>query len=422
MENRKKQKEEDGNLAIKTEFLGAIELLRRRSLFNYHEYVSKYNVDEIHRNRPDGDKRFVHYRDGKPYPRRQRCRPRKKRKVEWLDDPTDMGYFGTGDGEGYIHKGKKFYWTILNNIKKRNYHKRKKGRQGRSFAVRERRRLEKEEQERALKYQPPVFERCVGMCGGGGAYIEDFVTGDVICTNCGAVQFEGSLGSSSHLQSSLSSSKPYSRVVHFRQRMAQVTCRDPEQNHDDVQKILDYIMLKKVKREEIHEKYWGKGTFSKVCKTLNLNPKLATHWMQIRKSLDIYPYMDENSIDGDILYRLNMRYFCVSHAFQNKLKKSFKNEYSILKRNNVVNLNYTIIQLIRLESEEEFKNMAKYFPQLISQQQPATNNRRWAILMEYCRQNYGFVSDPIRGSRFEFDWSYKPLLTQDLLKYFYYFH
>jgi hypothetical protein len=99
---------------------------------------------------------------------------------------------------------------------------------------------------------------------------------------------------------------------------------------------------------------------------------------------------------------------------------------------------------VRLESEELFKDMAPYFPQLYSQNQPRINNARWRRLIDYCQKEYQIVADPVHGDMYAFSWDrgfrtevwdnpsnlsqtvyslvdLNALSQEDLLKYFFYF-
>lgn len=166
------------------------------------------------------------------------------------------------------------------------------------------------------------------------------------------------------------------------------------------------------------------------------------------------------------------RYFCISNAFDRCLRKSgntgvddamdgsnttlevskgtpppSSSTQPFLFRNNIINLNYTIVQLARLESKSLFVEMAPYFPQLYSQYQPRINNARWRKLIDYCQREYREVADPVHGDLYGFEWDrgfrtevweeggdnslvslthyslidLNALTQEDLLKYFFYF-
>lgn len=213
-------------------------------------------------------------------------------------------------------------------------------------------------------------------------------------------------------------SKPYSRVVHLRQRLAQLTCRDPKQEDSVVYQIGQYIE-NHFEPEVIP--YIGKNTFASVCRKLGLKAKIATHWMSLRKELLMFPFIDKDDLPRQLLNNVTMRYYCISQAFLHTLKKQTPSDRSPLKRNNVINLNYVMIQLFRLEGEQWFQVLAKFLPQLISFHQPRLNNERWKILIEYCREHYPMVEDPIRGTCYRFFWDFLELTEQDIIKHFFYF-
>lgn len=296
--------------------------------------------------------------------------------------------------------------------------KKKKGRQGRSREVRERKKREEEERIKMnfVSLSDPPLSRCPDSCSPNPFFIEDHSSGDLICSGCGAVVSSG--GISNFTSSSLTNSKPYMRIVHFRQRIAQLFSYDPEQKKEYIDRINEFIQ-----KSGEDPRYFGKNVFSQICRELQIDPKVATHWMQIRKKLGIEPFLSDSDLDPEMKSRLNMRFFCVSIAFANQLKKGKgeDSDSSHLKRNNIININFLIIMLIRLESEFEFRKLAKFCPQLMSHQQPKLNNQRWKVIIDYCDHNYRVVSDPIKGTFFSFDWEYKPLTNSDLLNFFYFF-
>lgn len=290
-----------------------------------------------------------------------------------------------------------------------------KGRQGRSAAVRKR----KAEERAALTLSLNV-EKCQ-ECGSSDDFVEDYSSGDLVCTRCGAVGQGGGLAFSCFaFTHNPNSSKPYQKVVHFRQRISQLLCRDPEQDEEKVEKLRVYISANQALLGSPN--FYGIKTFSMICRKVGISPKLASHWMQLRKRLELEPSCSPPP-SAKLLHRITMRYICIANCFESTLKKRKGEEAnSPLKRNNVINLNFSIIMLIRIESEEEFERLAKFFPQLISQNQPGINNRRWEIILEECRKKYQRFADPLRGEPFEFDWPYKPILVEDLVKHFYFFH
>lgn len=314
----------------------------------------------------------------------------------------------------------RFYKHEIYGVPEKDIVRKKKGRQGRSLEVRKRKELERQGWFQGKKYfYSSNLPQC-RECGDTDSFVEDHSSGDLICSSCGVVSEEmGGLGFYSKCFSYPITSKPYQKVVHFRQRISQLLCRDPEQEYEHLFLLRQYIL-------DNHEQmgnptFYGIKTFSFICRKIGLNPKIASHWMQIRKRLGITPFCDLPS--PSIIHRITMRYICIAHCFDRTLKrKRGEKDQNNLKRNNVINLNYSIIQLIRMESEEEFIRLAKFFPQLISHNQPGLNNKRWEIILKECREKYSYFSDPLRGEPFFFDWPFKPILVEDLVKYFYFFY
>lgn len=306
--------------------------------------------------------------------------------------------------------------------------KKKKGRQGRSAEVRAR--IAKERQDAEKLYQDKginlnqfrVEMTCKG-CLQTDFFSEDYSSGDVVCTNCGVIESTGGLGFAIHMPSMMTMcSKPYQRVVHFRQRLAQLLCRDPEQPQDMIDKMEEFID-KSTHRAYSNPQRFGYKTFSRMLKDLGYKTKFAEHWMQFRKRLNLWPYCTSDELTPHMVHRITYRFSCISAAFDRTLliPKGKRGQWAPLSRHNVVNLNFIIIMLIRMENEAAFRCMAKYFPQMISQDQPSKNNKRLKILVAYCAENFRTAGDPSKGDSEGFDWPYKPITVQEILDYFTYF-
>jgi len=266
--------------------------------------------------------------------------------------------------------------------------KNKKGRQGRSAEVRKRKEEEKKKREWSFS-ENKSYSQCP-ECNTQDL-IEDYTSGDLICRQCGMIIGCGGLAFAFHSPAaSFIGSKPYQKVVHFRQRLSQLEAKDPEQDEKVVQSIKEFIINNQNQLGPLST--YGIKTFSLICRKLKIKATVATHWIQLRRRIFC---LAEPEVRLNPLFkiRITMRYICIAHCFNYILKKpkEEKKTTSSLKRNNIVNLNYSIIQLIRLEDDENetnFKGLARFFPQLISQNQPAINNQRWKLLIEECQKKY----------------------------------
>lgn len=265
--------------------------------------------------------------------------------------------------------------------------------------------------------------------------VEDHNNGDVICTSCGEVdRTQGGLGFQKNTLVLFKKSPPYRRVVHWRQRRAELKCIDPK---------LSEFMLVKIERElygpEREEKYpgdsttWGKRTFSNVLHALGYPRKLACRWIQIRERLNFLPARP--IVPDELLKRVEFRYDCIQRIFDQTLctrnKELLKKRSEIdkcrqdeansilphwkgLYRRNIPNINYLFVQMVRLDSEEWFHELLPWFPQLSGEDQPSLNNMRWSVLLGECRKHYPVYSNPKGGKDPDeepifFNWDYKPL-------------
>lgn len=294
-----------------------------------------------------------------------------------------------------------------------------KGRQGRSKESRKRAAEHHIETAESFQKIKENVSQCFD-CHADFTLVEDHQSGDIVCTACGVVQPCGQgLGFMKNMFSNKTLSRPYFRPVHFRQRIAQLLCHDPKLPRD----VIKQIGRELIENEHIYkgnEKTYGKFTFSQVLHRLSLDRKQAKHWIQIRQRLNFSPLPPLLTIS---MRRLAARFFCISQAFQKTLfippKEKPKN---YLQRRNIINLNYTMVQLWRLEDAEEFCRIAPYLPQLSSDKQPNLNNNRWKILIEEVSQNFTHFEDPCTGEIYSFNWEYIPLSNQDIIKYFQGFH
>jgi len=305
-------------------------------------------------------------------------------------------------------------YRAMEKNEKRILKRKRKGRQGRSRENRLRAQNSKKENRQLQVEWVTKCPQCDGM-----EYIEDHRTGDVICAECGRVESEKGLGLSTTLNPRVMvKSKPYQKLVHFRQRMAQLLGKDPKIRSvlwNQIEKeILDSMTL-----EEIE--YMGKKKFSEVLKRLNLpqTKRLSANWIQARRRLGCTEVPSEVS-DLPLLYkRLCARYQCVASVFQETLfsPQGEKPKENLLERRNIMNVNYVTLQILRLESEEIWREWAKYFPQLVSKKQPNKNNLRWKIIIDICKKRYKTFSFSRTEEEIKLDWRYIEFTKEEISKY-----
>lgn len=308
--------------------------------------------------------------------------------------------------------------------------RRPKKRQGRNKESRKRaKRVSKE-----LKFLNPKYDVCT-ECGLED-FVEDSSSGDVICSQCGLIQSAKGLGFSAFVQMRYNNkSKRYARVVHFRQRLAQMLLRDPlieEPTWTELQRRI-------LSDPALDREHFGKKAFSQVLKEMmpkenqrklekrkrkgkkpppNPYKRLSANWIQVRSRLNFGNLPP--SLENEEFYyeRLCARYQCIDHVFQEKLwdEKGERRSEQGLKRRNIINVNYIMVQLLRLESEELFQLWGKFFPQLTSKRQPKINNLRWKILMEECAKRYSFFAIPKTGEIIRLEWEFKELTLEEIGK------
>lgn len=281
---------------------------------------------------------------------------------------------------------------------------RKKKRQGRS----------KESRERVKSL--PCWEKHDMRCRGCNqvCFVEDHSSGDLICEVCGVVYSGGALFFNVNTFPMKNPSKPYARVVHWQQRITQLLGNDPE---------VDPSAMEKLRVSLQHEENWktfGKKSFAKKCRELNLDPKIACHWVQLRVNLGWELQLDVFS--EELLLRCKARYICLEKAFQSELHVPHgEKRSSKLQRTNIVSLNFSIPMIFRLEDENVFKVVAKYFPQQSNAGHPEINNERWRVLMNYCQKHYQHMEMPVKEQTFHFDWPFLPMTYADVIGYFSHF-
>lgn len=169
----------------------------------------------------------------------------------------------------------------------------------------------------------------------------------------------------------------------------------------------------------------GPKTIKTACERLGFlaNPKKRRYpdfWIQVRMMLNLQPC--HANIPSEFIARLYWRYKLVDVAFNQVLKKSANNN-RLYKARNIMTINYTLLQLLRLENEELFKLNAKFMPLSNNPDSPDVNNVRWKLICEYCQKNFGktFTGPDDCSGIYYFDWTYRPLTSKDILDYVVYF-
>lgn len=212
----------------------------------------------------------------------------------------------------------------------------------------------------------------------------------------------------------------YQPVVHFRQAIMSSMGKDPRVPLEDVLRIESYLL----NNPEVMGKfpfYVGCHSIKRAITDLNLNSRYTSRWVQIRSRFTLENIINDVAhFDKETLERLGIRYKCVVKGFETmvKCKKGKAAKKPGVMRRNMINLSYVIPQLVRLESEELFRENARFFPIVISENQPALNNERWKNIISYCKKHFAKVYDKKDDSIISFEWEYIALTTKDVFDYF----
>ena len=270
------------------------------------------------------------------------------------------------------------------------------GRQGRSHAVREKVRQRKEK-EKELHKELRVDFLC-NTCKKDTEIIE--IDYESICNECGTVienhAFESS-GKETVVSIKELFSKPYKRVSHLQERIAQLCATDPEVDGEIVQRIDKYCLEKGKDLEDVFKK-----DMSNILKALGIDRKISSHYIQILKRLGVLRNL--TPMPHNMRVRIKERFIIVEYIIY-----KYKN-LILRRRKNIPNLNYLIFQLIRLESEEYARIYAPHLPQLIAKNQPNDINYKWSIVIEKIKSlNQVFFLEKFNIDLSNYEWKYRPL-------------
>lgn len=247
----------------------------------------------------------------------------------------------------------------------------------------------------------------------------------MICGDCGLVSSEKGLGFQEYALPSKRRSKPYHPIVHFRQRLAQLTGKDP-QIRGPVFRRLTKALRKVYHQDAEGLDRMGKRNLSKILTQLKLPRRYSANWIQVRRRMNLDPEPPECTNEELLWRRMNQRYICLTEAFVETLSKKEGRTVDVKKvknlgRKNIINVNYSFLQLLRLEEPLLLDSFGKFLPQLCSKEQPNKNNKRWKLLMECCQARFPRSVCPKTGETFQFNWEYIPLTQRDIEEHCVYF-
>lgn len=239
--------------------------------------------------------------------------------------------------------------------------------------------------------------------------------GELVCTNCGLVQNQ--IFSDCYYENSRpilgKVSKKYDRSVHFRERTAAWNNTGPLIPEEDWLKIEEkFYELKHPKKHLL-----GKKLFNQICNEAGFKEKkYGERWIQARLRLGLEG-PDWQPPHPSLIHELHQRFFLVNKAFQNTIHKNTGNDdvvpYS-LKRLNIINLNYIILQLLRLISESQFHYWKRYF-ELSTKNSLKLFNYYWGIMINWINENQQNYYDSKNEQIFRFHWFFMKLRKSDLI-------
>lgn len=242
--------------------------------------------------------------------------------------------------------------------------------------------------------------------------------GSSYCSNCGYDVPE--LMIRDQPEAKRYSRQPYRPEVHFQQAINSAMGRDPRVPIDDVREIERYLL----NNPEIMGNcpfLVGWQAIKKATRELNLNSTYASRWVQIRSRFVLEGIKEDVAqFDKETLSRMKLRYRCVVKAFEEniKFKEGKASKKAGMMRRNMINLAYVIPQIVRLESEQLFRDNARYFPLTTSENQPTLNNDRWEKIITYCKVKFKKVYCEKEDEIINFTWEFIPLKTKDIFDYF----
>lgn len=240
--------------------------------------------------------------------------------------------------------------------------------------------------------------------------------GELVCSNCGLVQDQ--IFSDISYETSKpflgKVSKKYDRSVHFRERTAAWNNTGPMIPDEDWMKIEEaFYDLDHPKKHLL-----GKKLFNQICNEAGFKEKkYGERWIQARLRLGLEP-PDWQPPEPELIKEMHQRFFLVNKAFQNTIHKDTDDQGVVpycFKRRNIINLNYIILQLLRLIDEFEFQYWQKYFD-LSTKNSLKLFNYYWRVMIEWINENQKNYYDSKNEQIFRFDWTYIKLRKSDLIK------
>lgn len=275
----------------------------------------------------------------------------------------------------------------------------------------------------------------------------DYVTGDTVCYGCGLVLETQNIsdvpetGDGTLIK--IRKSKDYRTLVYVREKLRGLFGTDPPIWLDEWNLIVRYVerYYGPNYRENPAIMAMGQKTFAEICRNVTCyrdnnelalvetdterdlrmllfdekeeederevyhplaNKKYGERWIQARKRLGLSA---PGIMDLDILANI-----CIKiEIYEEAHKQLFRNSVT---RKNALNLNYVILQIVRMSSEEEFHYRKRYMK--LATGKLKEYNRKWSTIVTELALEHNSYFHKEMNVLLEVNWVYIPMYPQDL--------
>lgn len=258
----------------------------------------------------------------------------------------------------------------------------------------------------------------------------DFTSFAKVCYNCGYVVEDDNIsdavtvGDGTNIK--LNKTKPYRTTVYSREKLRSLFGTDPPIWEDEWELIDEFVLMTfgvDYKNNPTF-KQMGPKLFGDICKAITVDSsgfivfnhddvtpdcikplakkKYNERWIQARNhyKLDVPEPLPIEFV-AEICIKLDL--------FEKAHREKFQ---YVLTQKNCQNLNYVILQLIRMRSEDEFKRWRRYIK--LSDGKLEEYNDRWKEMVQELSLNYNSYYHADTNSYFKVEWTYKPLYYCDI--------
>jgi hypothetical protein len=269
----------------------------------------------------------------------------------------------------------------------------------------------------------------------------DYVTGDTICYGCGLVLETQPMADVPEVGDGtlikIRKSKDYCTLVYVREKLRGLFGTDPPIWSDEWEKIVKHIRYYYGEDYHSHPRIasMGQKVFAEICREvacdkvtgelvilgesipLSLeeeegekpvicyplaNKKYGERWIQARKRLGLSaPGTMDLNILANICIKIEIYELAHKTLFRNRVTKK-----------NALNLNYVILQIIRMSDEEEFNYRKRYMK--LATGKLKEYNRKWEVIVTELALNYDCYFHRELNMTLEVQWVYIPMYPADL--------